>query len=208
MLASGIVVGSSLAALAPPALAPTLVRHLQGEGFTPADLAAIVAGRVVARGLPRAERDEAGAIGVVRINLAPDGFLARFRDIVRFERGGGDAAVGRLSIPAVIGDFEGYALPAQDVHDLAGCALDDCDVNLSAAQIARLRGVDRRGPGGPARLRTPPVKPSPTMSPTTNAAATRPSRSIAIGSPRSPCARRVRACCVRPSSCTASPRPS
>jgi hypothetical protein len=152
VLASSIAAGPSLAALAPPALAPTLVRHLQGEGFTPADLAAIVAGRVVARGLPRAERDEAGAIGVVRINLAPDAFLVRFRDIVRFERGGGVDAVGLLSIPAVVGDLEGYSLPAQDAHDLTGCALDDCDVNLSAAQIARLRAVDPRGPGGPARL--------------------------------------------------------
>ncbi len=103
VLASATVAGPSLAALAPPPLAPTLVRHLQAEGFSAADLTAIADGTAVARGVPRAERDEAGAIGVVRINLSPDAFLARFRDIVRFERGGGVESVGRFSTPAVDG---------------------------------------------------------------------------------------------------------
>ena len=57
VLASAIVAGPSLAALAPPAppppLPPTLVRHLQAEGFSPPISAAIAAGQVVARGLPR-----------------------------------------------------------------------------------------------------------------------------------------------------------
>ena len=155
-LASAIVAGPSLAALVPQApaatLPPTLVRHLQAEGFGKADLTAIAAGRVVARGLPRPDRDEAGAIGVVRIHLSPDTFLARFRDIVRFERGGGVEAVGRFSVPATVADLDGYVLPAQDAADAAGCAIDDCDINLSAAQIERLRGVDARGPEGRARL--------------------------------------------------------
>ena len=152
VLASAIGAGPSLAGLAPPALAPALVRHLQGEGFSAADLTAIADGTAVARGLPRAERDEAGAIGVVRINLSPDAFLARFRDIVRFERGGGVDSVGRFSTPAVVADLDGYVLPAEDALDLQGCALDDCDVNLSASQIQRFRAVDGRGPGGRARL--------------------------------------------------------
>jgi len=151
VLASAIAAGPSLAALAPP-LAPTLVRHLQGEGFSAADLTAIAEGTAVARALPRPDRDEAGAIGVVRINLSPDAFLARFRDIVRFERGGGVDAVGRFSTPAVVADLEGYVLPAEDVYDLQGCAVDDCDVNLSAVQIQRFLAVDGRGPGGRARL--------------------------------------------------------
>ncbi len=155
-LASAIVAGPSLAALSPPSEKPplpaTLVRHLQGEGFTAADLSAIAGGHVVARGLPRADRDEAGAIGVVRINLPPDAFLARFRDIVRFERGGGVGAVGRFSVPAVVADLDGFVLPADDAAGLAGCSLDDCDINLSEAQIGRLRSVDGRGPGGRARL--------------------------------------------------------
>jgi hypothetical protein len=154
VLASAIVAGPSLAALAAEATAlpPTLVRHLQAEGFSAADLAAIGNGQVVARGLPQADRDEAGAIGVVRIHLAPDAFLARFRDIVRFERGGGVDSVGRFSVPATVADLDGYVLPAQDALDAVGCALDDCHINLSAAQIGRLRSVDGRGPGGRARL--------------------------------------------------------
>jgi len=151
-LASATVAGPSLAALAPPPLAPTLVRHLQAEGFSAADLTAIADGTAVARGVPRAERDEAGAIGVVRINLSPDAFLARFRDIVRFERGGGVESVGRFSTPAVMADLDGFVLPAEDALDLQDCALDDCSVNLSAEQIQRFVAVDKRGPGGRARL--------------------------------------------------------
>jgi hypothetical protein len=156
VLASAMAAGPSLAALAPPAppatLPPTLVRHLQAEGFSAADLTTIAAGQVVARGLPRPDRDEAGAIGVVRINLAPEAFLTRFRDIVRFERGGGVDSVGRFSVPATVADLDTYVLPAQDAVDAVGCAIDDCDINLSAPQIERLRGVDGRGAGGRARL--------------------------------------------------------
>jgi hypothetical protein len=152
VLASAIVAGPPLAALAAPPLSPTLARHLQGEGFSPADLATIAGGAAVAHSLPRADRDEAGAIGVVRINLSPDAFLARFRDIVAFERGGGVDAVGRFSTPAVVADLDGFVLPAEDALDLHDCELDDCDVNLSAAQIERFRAVDGRGPGGRARL--------------------------------------------------------
>ena len=152
VLASAIAAGPSLAAFAPPPLAPTLVRHLQAEGFSASDLLAIAEGTAVARGLPRPDRDEAGAIGVVRINVSPDAFLARFRDIVRFERGGGVDAVGRFSTPAVVADLDGYVMPAQDALDLQDCALDDCHVNLSAAQIQRFLAVDGRGPGGRARL--------------------------------------------------------
>ena len=152
MLASAIVAGPSLAALAPQPLAPSLARHLRSEGFSDTDLASIAEGTAVARGLPRPDRDEAGAIGVVRINIAPDAFLARFRDIVRFERGEGVNAVGRFSTPAVLADLDGFVLPAEDAIDLYGCAVDDCDVNLSAGQIQRFLAVDGRGPGGRARL--------------------------------------------------------
>jgi hypothetical protein len=151
MLAGMLVVAPPLAGLAPP-LPPTLVRHLQAEGFTAADLASIAAGHVVARGLPRAERDEAGAIGVVRIDQSPDVFAARVRDIVRFEQGGGVSAVGRFGVPAAVADLDSYIVPLEDADDLVGCEIDDCDMNLSAPVIERLRTVDQRPPGGRARV--------------------------------------------------------
>ena len=87
---------------------------------------------------------------MVRINLAPDAFLARFRDIVRFERGGGVDAVGRFSVPAVVADLDGYVLPAAGRASISpGCALDDCDINLSAAQIARAARRRRARPRRP-----------------------------------------------------------
>ena len=150
-LAGPLVAAPALSGVAPP-LPPAMVRHLEAEGFTAADLAAIAAGRVVARGLPRAERDEAGAIGVVRINLSPDTFAARVRDIVRFEQGAGVTSVGRFGVPAAAADLAGYTLPESDASDLAGCELDDCDINLSAADIERLGRVDQRRAGGPAHL--------------------------------------------------------
>jgi hypothetical protein len=137
---------------APAPLVPTLARQLQADGFTQADLAAIAGGRAVARSLPRADRDEAGAIGVVRINLPPDVFLGRLRDIVRFERGSGVTAVGRFGVPARASDLDGYELPAEDLRDLPHCELDDCDVNLSETAIRRFRAVDSRAPDAKARF--------------------------------------------------------
>jgi hypothetical protein len=154
---AGAIIAGLLAAVPTPAavvpsLPPTLVRHLQAEGFTAADLATIAAGRVIARGLPRAERDEAGAIGVVRIDLSPDVFAARFRDIVRFEQGGGVSAVGRFGVPATAADLDGYTVPGADADAMAACEVDDCDVNLSAPAIVRFSAVDQRAPKGRARL--------------------------------------------------------
>jgi len=149
VLAIAAVAGATLAAAALP---PTFVDYLQTEGFSAIDLSAIAAGRAVARGLPRAERDEAGAIGVVRINLTAAAFAARFRDIVRFERGPGVYSVGRFSVPARTSDLDGYAVSDEDVDDLVGCRLDDCDVNLSAADIDRLGRVDTRAAGGRGQL--------------------------------------------------------
>jgi hypothetical protein len=151
-LALALLAAPTPAAVGPAPLPPTLAAHLQAEGFTSADLAAIAAGRAVARGLPRAERDEAGAIGVVRIDLSPDAFAARVRDIVRFEQGSGVSAVGRLGLPATAADLDGFVLPAGDADAIAGCELEDCDINLSAAAIERLHAVDQRAPGGRARL--------------------------------------------------------
>ena len=140
------------ASLVPAALPPTFAQYLKTEGFSASDLAAIAAGRAVARGLPRAERDEAGAIGVVRINVPAAAFAARVRDIVRFERGPGVHAVGRFSNPARPSDLDGYTVPDVDVDGLGGCRVDDCDVNLSAADIDRLSRVDVRAAGGRAQL--------------------------------------------------------
>jgi hypothetical protein len=150
--ALGAVTLAAQAPAATPVLPPTLARHLQTQGFTAADLAAVAAGRAVARGLPNAERDEAGAVGIVRIDRSPDAFLARFRDIVRFERGGGVAAVGRFSVPAVAADLEGYLLPPDDQRDAADCVIDECEINLSAGGIERLRRANPRGPGGATRV--------------------------------------------------------
>jgi hypothetical protein len=152
LLASVILAGPSRAAVARPPMPATLARHLQADGFTAADLAAIAAGRVVARPLHNAEKDESGAIGVVRIDLSPDVFLGRVRDITRFERGPGVPAVGRFGVPATVADLAGFTLPAEDARDLAGCAVDDCDLNLSFGQIDRFRRVDAREPGGRERL--------------------------------------------------------
>jgi len=151
-IAAAALVAAPVPEAAAPPLPPTLVRHLQAEGFTSADLATIAAGRAVARGLPRAERDEAGAIGVVRIDLPPDVFADRIRDIVRFEQGSGVSAVGRFGQPPTVADLDGYTVPGGDADAIAGCEVDDCDVNLSAADIERFRAVDQRVAGGRARL--------------------------------------------------------
>jgi hypothetical protein len=151
-LAGAVLADPTVGATAAATLPATLARQLQADGFTAADLGAIQQGRAVARPLPNAERDEAGAIGVVRIEQSPDTFLVRFRDIVKFERGPGVAAIGRFSVPALPADLAGFALPADDARDLTACEVDDCDVNLSARQIVALRRIDARGAAGRDRL--------------------------------------------------------
>ena len=145
----------------------------------------------------------------MRINLSPDAFLARFRDIVRFERGGGVDSVGRFSTPAVVADLDGYVLPAEDALDLQGCDLDDCDVNLSAAQIQRFRAVDGRGPGGRARLT---VVARQALADYVADYQRRGNEALAVYRDREPAfharARRAPGCCANRPSCSASRRRS
>lgn len=112
---------------------------LRQQRFSAADLRALDAGDAVVKSLDTPVRRELAHFGVVHIDVPPDRFVDRFRDIERFERGPGIPQIGRLGIPPRPEDLAPLTLPAKDVTALGTCRPGDCDIKLSTAAMTRFR---------------------------------------------------------------------
>ena len=112
---------------------------LRQQRFSAADLRALDAGDAVVKSLDTPVRRELAHFGVVHIDVPPDRFVDRFRDIERFERGPGIPQIGRLGIPPRPEDLASLTLPAKDVTALGTCRPGDCDIKLSTAAMTRFR---------------------------------------------------------------------
>lgn len=108
-------------------------------GFSADDVRRLEQGAAVIRSLDTPVRQELAHVGVVYLDASPDEFVARFRDIERFERGPGIPQIGRFGEPPRLGDLAGLTLPAEDVEDLPKCRPGDCAVKLSAEALTRFR---------------------------------------------------------------------
>ena len=112
-------------------------------GFSADDVRALEQGSAVIRSLDAPVRQEVAHVGAVYVDVPPDEFVQRFRDIERFERGPGIPQIGRFGSPPRIEDLHALTLPAEDVEELPKCRPGDCEVKLSAEAMRRfLREVD------------------------------------------------------------------
>ena len=82
---------------------------------------------------------EVGIFGAVWIDAAPASYVARMKDIERFESGGAFRVTKRISNPPRLEDFDALELPADDVADLRRCRISDCEIKLSQPSIDRVR---------------------------------------------------------------------
>ena len=82
---------------------------------------------------------EVGIFGAVWIDAAPASYVARLKDIERFESGGAFRVTKRISNPPRLEDFGALELPADDVADLRRCRISDCEIKLSQPSIDRVK---------------------------------------------------------------------
>jgi hypothetical protein len=122
-------------------------------GLTAEQIAAIDAGRPVAKVLPWGGASEIYVFGAVHIDGTPETFLRAARDVQRLRSTPGYLGIGELPERATTADLSALTFEPDDVKALRTCREGACDVQLPASSIEAFRaGVDFSQPDAAARV--------------------------------------------------------
>ncbi len=112
-------------------------------GLTSKQIAAIDAGRPVAKVLPWGGPSEVYVFGAVQIAGSPETYLEAARDVGRLSGTPGYQGAGEIRQDATVADLSALAFDPDDVKALKNCREGSCDVQLPASGIQQFRdGVD------------------------------------------------------------------
>lgn len=112
-------------------------------GLTTQQIAAIDAGRPVAKVLSWGGPSEVYVFGAVHVDGSPDTYLDAARDVGRLSGMPGYQGIGEIRDDATVADLGALALDSDDVKALKNCREGSCDVQLPTSGIQRFRdGVD------------------------------------------------------------------
>jgi len=115
--------------------------------FSPAEFHDMEQGRVVVKVLPTRVKQEMVALGVVRIDVPQEFFVAQFRDIEKFKKGRFVPEVEKFSDPPSLEDLKGLSLEQAEIESLKRCRVHDCPVKLPAEAIEIFqRQIDWKAP--------------------------------------------------------------
>ena len=112
-------------------------------GLTTQEIAAIDAGRPVAKVLSWGGPSEVYVFGAVHVDGSPETYLEAARDIGRLSATPGYQGAGEIRADATVADLGALAFDPDDVKALKTCREGSCDVQLPTSGIQRFRdGVD------------------------------------------------------------------
>jgi hypothetical protein len=112
-------------------------------GLTADEIAAVDAGRPVAKVLAWGGPSEVYAFGAVHVDGTPDLYLKAARDVQRLSGAPGYLGIGEVPEQATLADLRALAFEPDDVKALKNCREGGCDVQLPTASIDAFRnGVD------------------------------------------------------------------
>jgi hypothetical protein len=140
---------------AAPAESGDLVRILIGQAaFGERHWERLEGGGAVAALSTSADPAQVSLVGAVRVDVPPDTFVERFRQIERIERGKTVRQIGRFSQEPCVDDLAALAVDPRDVDSLRKCRPGDCGLQLPTEAIERLRAVSEAPGNGdaPGRL--------------------------------------------------------
>ena len=136
LLAVALSAAHVLARTPPPSILTTL-------GLTTEEIAAVGAGRPVAKVLPWGGPSEVYVFGAVHVDATPETYLRAARDVQRLNGASGYLGIGEFRDDTTAADLTGLAFEPDDVKALKSCREGDCDVQLPTASIQAFRdGVD------------------------------------------------------------------
>ena len=118
---------------------PARTLLMTGFNLSAADIGRLDRGGVVSRTLEVKNSREVATLGVVRINTSPSSYVERMADIATFKRTDGVLQVGTFSSPPQPEDVASLTIDEGDLKRLRACRVEDCDVQLSADGIERVR---------------------------------------------------------------------
>ena len=114
-----------------------------GLGLTAEEIAAVDAGRPVAKVLPWGGPSEVYVFGAVHVDGSPETYLKAARDVRRLSGTPGYLAIGELRAEATVADLNALTFEPDDVKALKHCREGACDVQLPTTSIQAFRdGVD------------------------------------------------------------------
>ncbi len=109
--------------------------------------AALDGGSAITRLLDADASKEVAVFGAIWIPAPPSRYVAAVSDIEEFESGGGFRVTRRVSEPPRLEDFAELRLPDEDLADLRGCRVGDCEIKLGERPLQALRAeVNWDGP--------------------------------------------------------------
>ncbi|MGZ8797655.1 MAG: hypothetical protein ACXW2F_09930 [Thermoanaerobaculia bacterium] len=112
-------------------------------GLTAEEVAAVDAGRPVAKVLPWGGPSEVYVFGAVHVDGRPETYLTAARDVQRLGGAPGYLGIGEFRDDTTVGDLTGLTFEPDDVKALKTCREAACDVQLPTASIQAFRdGVD------------------------------------------------------------------
>jgi hypothetical protein len=130
-------------AIVQAAVGPVPLNIFTDLGLTSQQIAAIDAGRPVAKVLPWGGPSEVYVFGAVHVEGSPDTYLEAARDVARLSGTPGYHGIGEIREDATVADLSALAFDPDDVKALKNCREGSCDVQLPTSGIQRFRdGVD------------------------------------------------------------------
>ncbi len=112
-------------------------------GLTSQQIAAIDAGRPVAKVLSWGTASEVYVFGAVHVDGSPDTYLDAARDVGRLSGTPGYQGISEIRDNATVADLSALAFDPDDVKALKNCREGSCDVQLPTTAIQAFRdGVD------------------------------------------------------------------
>ena len=108
-------------------------------GLTTTDVAAIDAGRPVAKVLSWGTPSEVYVFGAVHVDAPLDVYIKTIRDVARLSDAPGYLGVGELHDGSALADLAAVVLNADDVKALKACREGSCDLQLPVAAIETFR---------------------------------------------------------------------
>jgi hypothetical protein len=112
-------------------------------GLTPQQIAAIDAGRPVAKVLPWGGASEVYVFGAAHIAGSPETYLEAARDVERLRGTPGFQGIGEIRDNATVAELSALAFDPGDVKALKTCREGSCDVQLPTSGIQLFRdGVE------------------------------------------------------------------
>ena len=138
LIALSLISGAILEAVA--RVPPTIFTDF---GLTPEQIAAIDAGRPVAKILPWGGPSEVYVLGAVHIAGSPETYLEAARDVERLRATRGYQGIGEIHHDATVADLSALAFEPDDVKALKTCREGSCEVQLPTSGIRLFRdGVE------------------------------------------------------------------